>query len=200
MVGCVLHGDCRVLAHRTKRCWRLYYTLCELLRRRRGSGRQLRVVAGHLVHHLSLQRPLLSVLCHIYDFVGKATDEIRPLPPELIGELKTCQGLCFVCESDLSNRHLNFAFCSDEGYALLETSAARGELLRCTEWKERWRFVPVHVADSSFDAGGCTGAAARDHTLAPKFLEWFNHAGCLQYRARRCRRSRAPRSSTTTTS
>ena len=24
MVGCVLHGDCRVLAHKSKRCWRLY--------------------------------------------------------------------------------------------------------------------------------------------------------------------------------
>ena len=85
--------------------------------------------------------------------------------------------LCFICESDLSRRHLNLAFCSDaseEGCALLETSAARGELLRCTGSKERWRFVPVHVADSSFDASGCTGAAARDHTLVPKFFEWFN--------------------------
>eukprot|EP00972_Heterocapsa_arctica_P075378 11119492-Heterocapsa_arctica.AAC.1 len=61
-------------------------------------------------------------------------------------------------------------FCSDSsaaGYALHESTATIDEVLEAIEWRERWRFVPVHEPTPDRRPDVLHGAQARDLTLAP---------------------------------
>eukprot|EP00972_Heterocapsa_arctica_P019688 2905393-Heterocapsa_arctica.AAC.1 len=55
-------GSKRRLTHTPKRCWRLFWGLQEVIRRGGVSGDIMRILVGHLIHHVSLYPPGLSVL------------------------------------------------------------------------------------------------------------------------------------------
>ena len=149
MLGLILDGRRRVLRPKPCRTWRLWYALSTLVRRGRATGFQMRIVAGHLVHHLSLCRPALSVMRDIYPFILDHGPREAPFSSALLNELRVIRGLIPIIEGDLGRNSCLTAFCSDSsthGYALHETRCQVSEMLSVTVWRERWRFVIDHPA------------------------------------------------------
>eukprot|EP00959_Pyramimonas_sp_CCMP1952_P294608 6162078-Pyramimonas_sp.AAC.1 len=68
-LGAIFDGHRRLLHHQPRRVWRVYLAGKELLRRRRLRGEVLRVWVGHVVHLFMLNRPALSSLWAVYQFI-----------------------------------------------------------------------------------------------------------------------------------
>ena len=177
-LGLELDGRRRLLRHKSSRCWRLWFALREIEQRRRLAPSQLRVVVGHLVNHLSLSRPAMSILHDVYEFVGREDNHVQPLPEGVLRELTVAKGFIFVLDWELGRPAWPEVFSSDastEGYALHCTTATVPDILDAAKWRERWRFLPVHPpvarACSQAVSGGVLGSA---EPTAPAFEAWVD--------------------------
>ena len=146
-LGIVFDGERRTIRHSNKRCWRLKWALDDLLRRGGSTGECLCcALCGHLVHHISLFPPALSLLSRIFSFVQSNLMTWGRFDVELGKELIAARGMVFMCGRFLGRGVHTTAFCSDAsmlGYVLHESVASPAEVLPAAAWKERWRFVEV---------------------------------------------------------
>ena len=134
------------------------------------------IVAGHLVHHLSLCRPAPSLLRDIYPFILDHGPREAPFSSALPNELRVIRGLIPIIGGDLGRNSCLTAFCSDSsthGYALHETCCQVSEMLNVTAWRERWRFFVDHPALTRRVEGGLQGLLADVPDMAPRFEAWF---------------------------
>lgn len=156
-----------------RRLWRLWLALDELLARPFFSGRQMRVVVGHLVDAFCLRRELLAVLCHTYVFIGRATDEVRRIPASVSDELLVARDVLMLCVADLGREPLDWMYCSDAsgvGYAAHQSSVSTEEFWSFAQFRERWRFKPKLAATELEE--NIVGASPEVLGYAPRFHEW----------------------------
>ena len=140
---------CRALG-KPQRAWRLWLATRGLLRRRRVSGRLLRVYLGHMNFHFQFMRPAMSVFSAIYKFVAQHGERRAALWPSVRGELRQALGLIFLVEFEMSApfcKEVHIGDSSDRGYALMYTHATYQELRAAFEHREKWRFIPQEDAD-----------------------------------------------------
>eukprot|EP00974_Lingulodinium_polyedra_P064413 6222939-Lingulodinium_polyedra.AAC.1 len=117
MLGRRVDGPEQRILVRSRRFWRVWHGLGELLRRRRLAGSAARRLAGHLVDMLSIRPELVACLFMLYRFVGAGDDELREIPAALRVELRVVRGLLPLSVADLSRRPNPRAYCSDSsGY------------------------------------------------------------------------------------
>ncbi|CAK0844899.1 unnamed protein product [Prorocentrum cordatum] len=108
----------------------------------------LRIWIGHVVHLFMLNRPALSCLWTVYQFILHALDRRCRVWGSLRQEIKVIMGLVFLCQRDLGASRLRMAYCSDSsdlGYCLAVTSASDAELREAAAYHERWLFVEERV-------------------------------------------------------
>ncbi|CAK0870936.1 unnamed protein product [Prorocentrum cordatum] len=189
-LGAVFDGHRRLLHHQPRRVWRVYLAGKELLRRRRLRGEVLRVWIGHVVHLFMLNRPALSCLWAVYQFIQHALERRCRVWGSVRQEIKVILGLVFLCQRDLSAPRLRMAYCSDSsdlGYCLAVTSASDAELREAAAYHERWRFIEdrsdprcelvpyLELCDSAglSPLGGSPEPWREDHVPPAEFAEHF---------------------------
>jgi hypothetical protein len=165
-VGVILDLPMRVLRHRPARVWRLYIALEYLLSVGGTTGVALRIIVGHLVNCLMLQRCSLAALDHVYTFVRLHLHEFSWFSEALISELTEIKGILFLQEIHLGAPWHNIVYCSDSskfGYSLASCLATDEELLALGQYRERWRFSQVE-ADSvlPFDPADLAAGTSAD--------------------------------------
>ena len=129
---------------KTERAWKLWKATRGLLRRRRVSGRVLRVWLGLINFHFQLFRPALASLSVVYRFMSEHLDHRAPLWPSVRREMKVAMGLIFLIEWDMGApccNEVHIGDSSDRGYSLMTTSASTNEIRRALQHRERWRFA-----------------------------------------------------------
>ena len=130
---------------KSERAWKLWTATRGLLRRRRVSGRVLRVWLGLVNFHMQLFRPALSSLSATYKFAAQHLEHRAPLWPSVRQELRTVIGLLFLVEWDMSApccREVHIGDSSDRGFALMFTEAEPDEIRTAIRHREKWRFRP----------------------------------------------------------
>ena len=92
-VGIRLVGKQRLLCHKPKRFWRLWYALGDFISQGCSTTNQMQKVVGHLVNNFSLCRCMLAVLDQVYLFMDRSDDKVRRFSPALLAELTVARGL-----------------------------------------------------------------------------------------------------------
>ncbi|CAE7204167.1 unnamed protein product [Symbiodinium sp. CCMP2592] len=136
-------GDRCTARSKTTRAWSLWMATRGLLRRRRVSGRLLRVWLGLTNFHFQLARPGLSALSATYKFAVEHLDRRAPLWASVRSELRDVLGLIFLVEVDMSAplcTEVHVGDSSDRGYALMSTASSHKEVRKALQHHERWRF------------------------------------------------------------
>lgn len=135
--------QCRVRP-KSRRAWRLWFAIHEILRRPRIHGRLLQVLLGHLVHHFQLARSALSILSACYRFVADHWFHRAPIWSSVKRELRQCLGMLFVIEYNMSAdtcHEVHLGDSSDLGYSLMFTHATHQEIRTALQDREKWRFI-----------------------------------------------------------
>ena len=130
---------------KSERAWKLWKATRGLLRRRRVSGRVLRVWLGLINFHFQLFRPALASLAVTYRFAAEHLHHRAPLWPSVRMEMKNAMGLIFLVEWSMDAAccpEVHIGDSSDRGYSLMATSAGSAEIRRALQHRERWRFTP----------------------------------------------------------
>ena len=154
-IGLHLSFGGKVWAHaKRQRAWRLWFAGLGLLRRGRVHGRLLQIWVGHVTHHFQIMKPAMAALSACYRFINDHGHHRAWLWPKVRREIRTCMGLFFLVERDLSasvSREVHVGDSSNNGYSLMTTQAPAVEVLREMQYRERWRFIETsepEVADS----------------------------------------------------
>ena len=105
-------------------------------------------VVGHLVNFFGLNKPALSAIFRLYEFIAQdLTDTMRFFSQHVDHELKLLAGLIFVSAEITLNLPTHSAVflgdSSSKGYALAVTEARAGDILTARRHHERWRFLNV---------------------------------------------------------
>ena len=129
---------------KSRRAWRLWFAIHEVLKRHRLHGRMLQVLLGHLVHHFQLAKPALSILSACYRFVADHWFHRAPIWSSVKRELRQCLGVLFIVEYNMSARtccEVHLGDSSDMGYSLMVTTATHKEVREAMKDREKWRFI-----------------------------------------------------------
>ena len=138
--------QCRVRP-KSRRAWRLWFAIHEILRKPRIHGRVLQVLLGHLVHHFQLSRSAMSILSASYRFVADHWFHRAPLWTSVKHELRQCLGVLFIVEYNMSSEtsfEVHLGDSSDMGYSLMVTQASHAEVREALQDREKWRFITSH--------------------------------------------------------
>ncbi|CAE7187344.1 unnamed protein product [Symbiodinium necroappetens] len=136
-------GDRCTARSKASHAWSLWMATRGLLRRRRVSGRLLRVWLGLTNFHFQLARPALSTLSATYKFTAEHLEHRAPLWASVRSELRDVLGLIFLVEVDMSAplcTEVHVGDSSDRGYALMSTTSSHKEVREALRHHERWRF------------------------------------------------------------
>ena len=147
---------------KSRRAWRLWFAIHEVLKRQRIHGRVLQILLGHLVHHFQLARPALSILSACYRFVADHWFHRAPVWTSVKRELRQCLGVLFIVEHNMSAKtceEVHLGDSSDLGYSLMVTHASHHEVREAMKDREKWRFIismepTPHAAQVSREANG----------------------------------------------
>ena len=169
VLGVVLDGKAPKV-RRKPRAWRLYLGIGGQLRLKTAAGWQIRALLGHIVSFFQLMRPGLSCFRAAYDSYSEGDILAhRPLPSEVVSELRVVRGLIFQAEADLAAKGCPVAYMTDasmKGFALLETDIGESELFELVSHRERNRFrTAEEYADRGHDGfrGTLAGPSAQEN-------------------------------------
>ncbi|CAK0847888.1 unnamed protein product, partial [Prorocentrum cordatum] len=150
ILGIEFDGRRGRLRHASRRAWRLYLGLREVLRRPRLARWHVRRLLGHIVHYFSIMRPALSVLGESYAYLESGPMEgVSRLPWSVLTELRCAAGLVLLGQVDLRRPPAPVSFTADSsmlGHAVCAAELLGHEVLDASRWRERQRFSEVEVA------------------------------------------------------
>lgn len=148
-IGVAVDRDSMKICHTWQRSWRLYLAIKHVLRLKSITSEALQVITGHIVHFLSLHRPSLSSLHHVYRFVYRWLDgRAHVIPGQVKRELRTIVGVIFQIEVDLAAPYASQVYCggsSSYGFCFQWTPSTSDEQREHFRFYERMRFIEVEA-------------------------------------------------------